>query len=100
MRNLCPFFHSFSQHTMSNIDRSFLTPLCRKFAEEVPSQSDSTIEEMRAGCLAPTDLLPHIDYFVNKVEIKASKDGHIIPVHIYRPKDIPSDDILPAIVYL
>lgn len=87
-----------------NIDTSFLTPKTRQFLKALPVIQDwdkVDLHQMRnAPRVAISPEIPRPRVNIQKIEIPASNDGHLIHVDIYRPEEIPADTVLPALVYL
>lgn len=87
---------------MAPVDTSFLNPKTQKFLANLPYVADwskVTPQMLRSRPVCPLDV-PEPPVTVKKLQIPDLKDGHPINVDVYRPKDAPSDAVLPVFIYL
>lgn len=67
--------------------------------EELEAWTPERVREINASNME-TGYVPGPNVSIEKVEIKDHTDSHNIPVSVYRPKDTPKEESLPALVYM
>lgn len=88
---------------MSPVDTSFLNPTTQAVLANLPKVDDFskvTLETLRQPIALQSELpKPHAT--IESIQLPSSiTDDHLIHVDVFRPKDAPSDAVLPALIFL